>query len=118
MVCTCRVVFLISLIKSLFCVTVEIQPMPSYTPGTGLNAIQEDSEMEEKETGSAKGSEASEGHEKKPLPEIPPPPNEPEALSPEDVMILSKSGSIALKNSLRWKKRRKVCDYLTCPVGC
>lgn len=68
--------------------TVEIQPMPSYTPGTGLNAIQEDSELEEKENDSVKGSEASEGRDKKASLE-PLAPSEPDALSPEDVIILS-----------------------------
>lgn len=63
--------------------------MPSYTPGTGLNAIQEDSEMEEKETDSNRGSELSEGRDKKALNSAQPA-SEPEALSPEDVIILSK----------------------------
>ena len=63
-----------------------VQPMPSYTPGTGLNAIQEDSELEEKETDSRKGSTAS-GDKSTALPTQLF--SEPRAVSDEDVIILS-----------------------------
>ena len=73
------------------CIIVEpVQPVPSYVPGGGLNAIQEDSEMEEKETASKHESEESAAKS-----QPPPPPHqlftEPKALSLEDVEILSES---------------------------
>ena len=62
-----------------------MQPIPSYVPG-GLNAIQEDSEMEEKETVSKHDSEESankvQGVLSQPL-------TEPKALSSDDIDILS-----------------------------
>ncbi|KAF6039109.1 hypothetical protein EB796_002581 [Bugula neritina] len=63
-----------------------VQPIPSYQPGGGLNAIQEDMELEEQETQNKKDEEkeTSQKYTSLPLQFF----TEPKALSEEDVEIL------------------------------
>jgi len=64
----------------------SVQPIPSYQPGGGLNAIQEDMELEEQETQNKKDEEkeTSQKYTSLPLQFF----TEPKALSEEDVEIL------------------------------
>ena len=70
-----------------FAVVEPVVPIPAYTPGGGLNAIQEDAEQEEKETSSRRSSQ-DKSAEPKWRPEMI---NEPAKLCEEDIVILSES---------------------------
>lgn len=73
----------------IFITAEPIQPVQTYMPGSGLNAIQEDSEQEEKENSSRRDSDASREKGAVPAP-LAMPPAEPHALSIDDINILSK----------------------------
>lgn len=70
------------------CVVEPVQAVPAYVPGSGLNAIQEDSELEEKESSGRRDSGASGDKRTGPVPSAMPI-AEPQALSVDDINILS-----------------------------
>lgn len=76
-----------------------MQPVPSYNPGGGLNAIQEDSEMEEKESHSRQLSDGS-GDKIIAVPQYNPNGPDSQSLSNDDVAILSELSYVSSTKSI------------------